>query len=91
MMKARIVKTAIDFKADKTFLIGVAETEEEALNFSVQFELEDLALFDEWINELRNKIAEEFDIHTWEVEIDKQTLLDKMLFWNQMFHSMEVH
>jgi len=91
MLTAKITKTAVDLHADKTYLIGVAEYYDEALNFRVAFNQEDLDEHDEFIDRLRDKIAEEFGIHTYQVEIDRFKILDKMVFWQHLFNSMEIH
>jgi hypothetical protein len=79
MLEANIVKSVIvqDEKDGKTVLMGVAEYYDDAINFKVKYDWESLDY--EWfIKELREKIAEGFDLPLKRVDIKEAVLLQKM-------------
>ena len=88
MLEANIVKSVIvqDEKDGKTVLMGVAEYYDDAINFKVKYDWESLDY--EWfIKELREKIAEGFDLPLKRVDIKEAVLLQKMkqyAEWNKV-------
>jgi hypothetical protein len=77
MIEARVIKSQVVVKNAVTYLLGVAEYEDELVNFKLPFMWEVMDT-DEFINDLRDKLAEEFDIPVYHVDVRADALLKKM-------------
>jgi hypothetical protein len=79
MLEARIVKAVVlqDQKTQGTVLMAVAEYYDEMVNIKMEFDWENLDK-DWFCKELKEKLAEAFDLPLKMVDINEKRLLDKM-------------
>ncbi len=82
MLEARITKAVVAHNEKlETTLMAVAEYYGEALNIKVKYEWEHLD-HDGFISDLRETIAEEFDLPVYHVDVQADKLLKKMKFFD---------
>ncbi len=86
MIEARLVKTRIlGDGIGGTLLVGVAEYEDEALNFKVPYEWEEVNESPEAFSlAIRDKIAEEFDIPINYVDMRDDNFIKEMRTFDMM-------
>jgi hypothetical protein len=79
MLEAEITKAIIvqDQKGQGTILMGVAEYYGDAVNFKVAYDWETLD-YDRFIDDLREKLAEDFDLPVKRIQVYPALLLEKM-------------
>lgn len=86
MLEATITKAVVvqDEKTFKTKLMGVAEYFDEYVNFTCEFDWETLDMKG-FLNDLREKLAEEFDIPPNRVDLKDRQLLGKMEQYHKLY------
>lgn len=79
MLEARVIKAAVlqDEKTGGTVLMGVAAYCDDQINFKVAYDWETLDR-EGFIKDLREKLAEDFDVPVYWVDVRESNLLDKM-------------
>lgn len=77
MLEATITKAVVVHKGKNPTLMGVAEYYGEMMNFKVNYDW-DILEVDNFVKDLRDKIAEGFEIPVYCVDIREDWLLDKM-------------
>jgi len=79
MLEASIIKCSIlqDQKTNGTVVMGVAQYGEDMINFKAAYDWETLDK-DGFIEDLRQQIAEGFDLPVYRVDVRSKMLLDKM-------------
>lgn len=86
MLEARVTKAIVVLnpRTGKTELKGVAEYYGDAVNFSVSYDWEtiDQALF---IADLKERLAEDFELAVYRVDVQEEKLLDRMAQGYHMF------
>lgn len=87
MIEAKIQKIAIMPEKGTSYLYAVAAYGTEMLNLRVPFDLTDVD-YRLFLQELRDKIAEEFDIPVYHVDLDESVIVGKMTMWSERFKSM---
>lgn len=87
MFEARIVKTVVEPHPKGAQLLGVAEYLDEAVNFSIAYDLKTMSITD-ILDDLKQKIAEEFDIKPYYVIIPENEIRSKMNYWYDFFARM---
>lgn len=86
MLEARITITTVvqDEKTNGTVLFGVAERFDDAVNFRVPYDWETLDK-EGFLEDLREKLAQDFDVPVYYVDIQADKLLRKMEEYHMMF------
>lgn len=71
------------------FFCAVVDYGDEMMNVKAKIEFSKFEpmLF---LEELRDKIAEGFDIHTWDVNMSNDTIIAKIAMWEERFRRMGV-
>jgi hypothetical protein len=79
MLEAAITKAVVvqDEKDGKTTLMGVAEYFDDYVNFKVKYDWETLNMKG-FLNDLREKLAQEFDLPVKCIDLRDRQLLGKM-------------
>lgn len=76
-----------DEKTSKTKLMGVAQYFEDYINFTCEFDWETLDLHG-FLSDLREKLAEGFDIPANRVDLKDRQLLGKMEQYHKLYQEM---
>lgn len=86
MLEASIIKAVVvqDEKTFKTKLMGVAQYFEDYINFQAEFDWETLDL-EGFLSDLREKLAEGFDIPVNRVDLKDRQLLGKMEQYHKLY------
>ena len=87
MIEARLDKIAIMPEKGSTVLYGVAEYGSDMLNIRAPFDFHTMD-HNEFLEELRDKIAQGFDIPTYWVVMNNDVVLGKMMMWAERFRAM---
>lgn len=87
LFEAVVTKIGIVPDQGKIYLLAVAEYADEAMNIKAAFDMRTLdhVLF---LKELREKIAEGFDISPTKVVMNNDVVLGKMFAWWERFDKM---
>lgn len=87
MLEARLTKVGIMPEKGATYFCGVAEYGTDMLNIKAKFDFESMD-HKVFLEELRDKIASEFDIPVYHVVMDNNVVLGKMMMWAERFKTM---
>lgn len=90
MLEASIIKAVVvqDEKTLKTKLLGVAQYFEDYINFTCEFDWETLDLH-VFLSDLREKLAEGFEIPVNRVDLKDRQLLGKMEQYHKLYQEMQ--
>jgi hypothetical protein len=89
MIEARMDKIAIMPEKAQTILYGVASYGSDMLNLRVPFNFDNMN-HKEFLEELRDTIAREFDIPVYHVVLQEDVILGKMMMWTERFREMHL-
>lgn len=86
MLEARIARCTVvqDQKSDKLVLVGVAEFFEDRVNFKAEYDWETMDK-EQFIQDLREKLAEEFAVSASWVDVQPEKLLERMRIFHERF------
>lgn len=87
MLEARLTKVAVMPEKGATYLCGVAEYGSEMLNIKAKFDFNKMD-HQAFLQELRERIAEEFDVPVYHVVMQNDVVLGKMMMWAERFEKM---
>lgn len=76
MIEAQITKAVVKYDKGNFYLLGVAEYEDTKVNFKIRYNHTNID--DELREELRQKLAEDFDIPAYRVDLKWELLEKKM-------------
>ena len=90
MLEATIVKAVVvqDEKTFKTKLMGVAEYFDDYINFTAEYDWETLDL-EGFLSDLREKLAEGFDLPVHRVDLKDRQLLGKMEQYHKLYKEQQ--
>ena len=77
MIEAKVIKAAVVQTGSLPVISGVAEYEDMLINFNAKYRWEELD-HEQFIVDLRDKIAESFDIPVYHVDMNPELLMGKM-------------
>lgn len=91
MLEARITKTVVEPHNGDLYLLGVCEYYEHMVNFRVKFGIDDIREADEFFQDVREQLAMELEIPAYRVDINRDAILEKMIYWAYKFESLGIH
>lgn len=82
MVEATVMKAVVmqDENTKEPVLLGVCQYQDEIVNFRVPFSSEEDE-YDEVIKALRDKLAEDFDLPVYRVDVKMDLLLKRMKYY----------
>jgi hypothetical protein len=89
MIEARMDKIAIMPEQAQTILYGVVSYGSDMMNIRVPFKFDEMN-HKEFLEELRDTIAKEYDIPVYHVVLDDNVILGKMMMWTERFREMHL-
>lgn len=87
MVEASIIKMAVMPEPVGTVFYAVAEYGSDMINVRAPFEFDTMD-HEEFLDELRERIAEGFDIPKYHVDLKREVIIGKMMMWTERFRSM---
>lgn len=91
MLEARVTKAIVEPHNGDLYLLGVCEYYQDVVNFRAKFTIDDIRESEEFFNDLRQQLAEEFDLPAYRIDLPKEMMLDKMIYWAYKFESLGIH
>lgn len=91
MLEARVTKAIIEPHNGNLYVLGVAEYYDDMVNFRIKFTMDDIVHADEFFQDIKEQLAQEFDIPSYRVDMNKDMILEKMIYWAYKFESLGIH
>ena len=90
MLEAEFTRLVVMPEKGKTVFMAVVEYYGEAVNVKVPYDWETINV-EGFLSDLREKLAEDFDIETKQVAIPEKQIVEAMRYWHHKFKAMVVH
>jgi hypothetical protein len=88
MLEAEVTKLVVMPEKGKTVLMGVAEYYGDCVNFRVPYDWDTLDIKG-FLNDLREKLAEDFDLPTYRIALPEQQIVERMRDWHIKFKTLQ--
>jgi hypothetical protein len=92
MVEATVTRAIVmqDEVTKEPVLMGVCQYQDEHINFRVPFSKEEEE-YDEVIKALRDKLAEDFQLPVYRVDVKEEMLLKRMKYYAKQIKEMVLH
>ena len=90
MLEAEFTKIVVMPDKGKTVLMAVVEYYGTCVNVRVPYDWETMNV-EVFLNDLREKLAQDFDLGTDHIAIPEKQLIESMRYWHHKFKEMSIH